>query len=267
MKPDLSEFSYGYALTSEITQSLGSKVAAAPVFPSLYQEGKKGGGYDVKIPNYGVPLFLQFKLSHFMSHANSKEIQLLGAGYYRWHLHALRRSDQHNLLLDLESNGNDVFYVAPFFHQTAELNSHYISRSIVQNSAAFRPSDIGPLPDQEEHYVVFNRHAAYRCSNEPQPTQFSWLDQWLESIAKEAESKTLGAKGIAKLGESIIASIESAKARREPESKKSKGAYRKEIDIDEVRRVIEERPQLSTIGYIARTALDAELLILNPRRR
>jgi hypothetical protein len=44
----------------------GLKVA--PVFPSLIQEGRTGGGYDVLLEP-GFPLFLQFKISQYMARA------------------------------------------------------------------------------------------------------------------------------------------------------------------------------------------------------
>ncbi|HEB70266.1 MAG TPA: hypothetical protein ENI88_11700 [Desulfobulbus sp.] len=43
MNPDFSEFSYGYAVTEELVTAMKAAVVAAPVFPSLYEEGKKGG--------------------------------------------------------------------------------------------------------------------------------------------------------------------------------------------------------------------------------
>ncbi|WP_439868978.1 hypothetical protein [Pseudomonas syringae] len=71
MKPEMSEFSYGFAFTNELIHAPDSHVVAAPEFPSLQKEGKPSGGYDVKIP-FGSPLFLQFKLSHFMARTNSE---------------------------------------------------------------------------------------------------------------------------------------------------------------------------------------------------
>jgi hypothetical protein len=134
MKPEMSEFSYGFAFTNELIHAPGSHVVAAPEFPSLQKEGSPGGGYDVKIP-FGSPLFLQFKLSHSMARTNSKEYGVMGGAYYRWHLHALKHSAQHDLLLDLESRGNEVYYVAPAFHQTAELNTYFQSKKIVEQSS------------------------------------------------------------------------------------------------------------------------------------
>lgn len=41
MIPEISEFSYGFALTNELVS--WSKLTAASIFPSLIEEGKKGG--------------------------------------------------------------------------------------------------------------------------------------------------------------------------------------------------------------------------------
>ncbi len=138
MKPEMSEFSYGFAFTNELITAPGAHVVAAPEFPSLQKEGKPGGGYDVKIP-FGSPLFLQFKLSHRLERTNCKEYMLMGGAYYRWHLHALRHSAQHDLLLELESTGSEVYYVAPAFHLSAELNTHYLSKQMSTTRSGSAP--------------------------------------------------------------------------------------------------------------------------------
>lgn len=261
MKPEMSEFSYGYALTSELVHYMGNNVAAAPVFPSLYAEGQKGGGYDVKIPNYGTPVFLQFKLSHFMDHANCKENDTIGRRYYRWHLHPLKRSDQHNLLLELESGGNTVFYAAPKFHETAELNDYYLNNEIISRSAFFKPSDIGLL-DDDEHYVVFNDRQAYRCSDEPKEAKLHSLTAYIESL-HNIDPRPLDSNAIIEIGNSIERSITEAKGRRS-------GGYRstkKDIDPDVIKRMISEKPSLQTLGVIARTVLDLELMIVPAPKR
>jgi len=40
MKPQVSEFSYGYALTGELIHWQGTNLTAVPISPSLYQEGQ-----------------------------------------------------------------------------------------------------------------------------------------------------------------------------------------------------------------------------------
>ena len=59
MKPLFSEFSYGYAVTEDIVRS-NNPLKAAPIFPSLRNEGTQGG-FDVKLDLPGSPLFLQFQ--------------------------------------------------------------------------------------------------------------------------------------------------------------------------------------------------------------
>jgi hypothetical protein len=168
MKPQFSEFSYGYSITEELVKLLPSPLIAAPIFPSLYEECQEGGGYDVKLPFYGMPLFLQFKVSHIMKRPSAKESDILGIPYYRMPLMSTRHSEQHNLLLDLETKYKSVFYIAPEFHSTSELNAFYLNREVIENSAAFSPLDIGPL-DEDDHYVAFKAGDpfAYLCSENP----------------------------------------------------------------------------------------------------
>jgi hypothetical protein len=75
MKPDISEFSYGYALTDELIHWHGTGITAVPIFPSLYDERQPGGGYDVKLDRGGIPLFLQFKLSDCMVRGTAQEVR------------------------------------------------------------------------------------------------------------------------------------------------------------------------------------------------
>lgn len=153
MKPDISEFSYGFALTSELVQSFGLHRAGAPLFPSLKAEGKPGGGFDVKLP--GIPVFLQFKLSDYLKTSRGLEYASLGGPYYRFKIRAPKHSKQHELLLALEGQGKTVLYCAPRFHTPHELNDVFANSAVVKRSAFVRPSSIGALPDADEHSVSF----------------------------------------------------------------------------------------------------------------
>lgn len=169
MKPDISEFSYGYALTEELVNRPGRNVVAAPLFPSLIDEGRDGGGYDVRLPFVGYPLFLQFKLSHYMVRSTAREARLsaLSPPYYRMHLRPTRHSEQHNLLLDLEKKGHAVFYAAPVFYRPEELNQFYMSSSVAANSILVRPGSIGPLPDDRDHHLAFSFGSPLYLCSEP----------------------------------------------------------------------------------------------------
>ncbi len=168
MKPMISEFSYGYALTEELARGIVGRLIGAPIFPSLYQEGQPGGGYDVQLPRRGAPLFLQFKLSHYMNRSTAAEWDAYSSPYYRIYLRARRHSSQHDLLQQWEARGYEVYYAAPIFHTSEELDAAYRTRLVFDKSAFFRPNDIGPLPDDDEHYVVFHpfERIALFCSGQ-----------------------------------------------------------------------------------------------------
>ncbi len=164
MKPEISEFSYGYALIDELINWHGTRLTAAPVFPSLYQEGQPGGGYDVMLQRPGIPLFLQFKLSHCMVRRTALEAihGIFPPPFYRMHMRPKRLSNQHEMLLDLEKKGHEVYYSAPAFHTCQEFNDAYLSRQVKARSLWMKPSDIGSLLDNEDHHVAFlDWHAAF----------------------------------------------------------------------------------------------------------
>src|ERR1700735_1111864 len=117
MTPEISEFSYGFALTNEMVG--WGPITAAPLFPSLIEEGKAGGGYDVKLDMPGIPLYLQFKRADCLTTRNAKEIKNNGLRislpFYRFKITESKKSDQHELLLALDDGSCLVFYVAPRF--------------------------------------------------------------------------------------------------------------------------------------------------------
>jgi hypothetical protein len=168
MDSHISEFSYGYSLTSELIARAALKPVGAPEFATQKAEGKKGGGWDVKLP--GVPVYLQFKRAARMTRRNAQEAgNFKRLPFFRMYLHRRDQSDQHQLLLDLESEGNIVAYAAPAFSEADELNEAYSSDLVAARSIFIRPSAIGPLGDDERHWVAFQMkpRVVVRCS-EPQ---------------------------------------------------------------------------------------------------
>ncbi len=157
MRPIISEFSYGFALTSELPCALGRHLTVAPIFPSLYDEGQPGGGYDVKLEISGILLFLQFKMSHRMVRNNAKETgrNNFNPPFYRMHLIPRKYSNQHQMLLDLEYKEDNVYYAAPAFHAIQEFNYAYLKCKVCEFSRWIKPSFIGSLPDEKNHHVTF----------------------------------------------------------------------------------------------------------------
>jgi len=177
MRPEFSEFSYGFALTQEVCDLFSDRLYA-PAFPSLLAEGQPGGGYDVFIPEAAI--FLQFKVSDRLTTRAAKESSLLGIPYYRAHLHRRNHSAQHELMLQLENSGKLVFYITPAFATNFKLNQNYSTRTVALESAFFTPSEIGPLLDDASHYVVFATAGSgiHFCS-EPRPIRAFTIKQIL----------------------------------------------------------------------------------------
>ncbi len=166
MNSTFSEFSYGFALVHEIVNQAGKGLKAAPVFPSLIAEGKPGGGYDVILDHPGNPLFLQFKLCEILTRSNAAEWSLFSKPYYRFWIPGDRRSRQHRFLVDLDTGTNLVYYSAPMFHTIDDLNTCFARKQVMAQSVYFRPRDIGKLPSDDDHPVVFHPDDdfGYRCS-------------------------------------------------------------------------------------------------------
>lgn len=186
MLPNISEFSYGYAVTDELVNWTEAGIIAAPIFPSLYQEGQAGGGWDVMLNRPGIPLFLQFKLSHKMVHPNSSapDYGYFLPPFYRMYLRPSRHSDQHEMLLDLEAAGNEVYYCAPAFHEPWELNDAFLNHQVKERSIWVRPTWIGPLPDDNEHHVSFQHPGQrYLCSKPHEFTENFDFANFIEKIS------------------------------------------------------------------------------------
>jgi hypothetical protein len=165
MIPQISEFSYGFALTNEIVAWAPLKIA--PIFPSLVEEGKKGGGYDVELAMPGVPLYLQFKRGFRMTRRSAKEVKQynkrLKIPFHRFYITDSGTSDQHTMLLELDDGKNNVFYVAPRFDRIVEINDAWAAKEIAERSIFVRPQAIGEL-DDKLHHVAYDANRTFVCS-------------------------------------------------------------------------------------------------------
>lgn len=166
MTPDISEFTYGFALTNELVGWMA--LSSVPIFPSLIEEGKASGGYDVKLDRPGVPLFLQFKRSHVMKRRSANEIKNLGltleVPFHRFAITERKRSLQHTSLVTLDNGINEVYYVAPIFHTLDGINEAWSNNRVAQRSIFVSPAEIGIIADDLRHTVSFDENVAYFCS-------------------------------------------------------------------------------------------------------
>jgi hypothetical protein len=248
--PEISEFSYGFALTNEIVGWMD--LFAAPIFPSLLEEGKAGGGYDVKLDRPGAPLYLQFKRSECMTRRSAREYRsvrdqggLLNIPFYRFPITHAAKSDQHELLLALEVAPNHVFYVAPRFHRLSEINDAWRTSAVASRSVFVSPSEIGSL-DEERHTVAFDASDHWVCSD-PRPIHVLNSRQVLEKLRSSLQKDERPLRTRLPL---LVEELRDAEQRgRERIVEKRRQAERDAKDTQTAER------QVSEIGYDVRDTL------------
>jgi hypothetical protein len=195
MKLNYSEFSFGYAFTENLIRSSASSPNTAPVFPNLVQEALLG--YDVKVDLPGLPIFFQFKLPELMVRETAREISEmnlngLSVPFFRMPLMRRDKSDQHAHLIQLENSfPHTVFYASPRLKSIAEFNSAYIGAKVHLQSALFSPNDIGPLPDDQSHFVSYTKSSsiAWRCS-EPKKVKAQNFETFMNSASQMLEERS-----------------------------------------------------------------------------
>lgn len=258
MRPSISEFSYGFAVTTELLQALGP-VTVAPVFPSLRAEGKKGGGWDVRLDWPGLPLFLQFKLCDHMTRHSCKEARLVGSRLpcYRMHVRPARLSPQHRLLLELEQRGEAVYYCAPMFHKAEQFNKAFLQHSVCPQSIWIRPSDIGELPDDGDHHVSFEPGGKCWLFSEPRPIEAECMFQNF-SAQLRYRLRERGKIDLSQRLELLADEIANIAESRHYIVDRAAGIWRE--DIHEV--APKSTPPLERVAYYASVFFDSQLFLV-----
>lgn len=257
-KCEFSEFSYGYCLTEDLIIGQGTSLTAAPIFPSLLEEGQSGVGYDVRLNRPGTPLFLQFKLVHQMVRGTANEEQRghFVVPFYRMHLRPRNISDQHESLLSLERAGYDVFYAAPGFHTASDLTTNYTNKRVWNRSFRLRPSAIGSLKDDKNHHVTFKtyngkwRFYSERPSKEGHAQDTEEIAASLLQRIAERGKRTLRSQ-IEELDATLLDIVHTRNAQRRE---------REQVPIDELKGQVDP---IGRTAYIARQFFDCQLFFVS----
>lgn len=251
VKPVFSEFSYGFALTHELVNRFGASVVGAPVLPSLISEGTSGG-YDVGVPVQGWTIFLQFKASQYMKRRSAMHWDEYGHPYFRFPIRPATYSGQHRLLLELARQvdvAHFVAYVAPAFHELHELNEHFLTRRVAEQSVWVPVLAIGNIQDNEQHWVIYDGIAdAPRFRSEIGPTLQSVKGDRIGHLFAEGPQevdKVLLDEAFFNGLSLRMAAIGSEQILRETLSRMKSDGY----------------SAAAICGYLARTLFDSELLL------
>ncbi|HZM26786.1 MAG TPA: hypothetical protein VFB89_05490, partial [Gemmatimonadales bacterium] len=241
-------------LTSELIALFSLKEVGAPEFATQNAEGKKGGGWDMKLP--GLPVYLQFKRAARMVRRTAQEAPAFKSlPFFRMYLHRRDHSDQHQLLLDLESQDNLVVYAAPGFSEADELNEAYSLDLVAARSIFVRPSAIGPLVDDERHWVAFQTTPPLaRFCSEPHPIDFVLPDALFRRARAAAEplrGRPQGSESYGAIAEELLATYE-----------RTRRTVVEHDRVAAIRRLRERRTAPDFVRLVARTLFQCELLIL-----
>ena len=270
VKSDISEFSYGFVVVNELANWPARNLRSAPYFPSLRSEARLG--YDVKLDRPGLPLFLQFKLSDRMVRNNAKEIRdglfSRNSNFYRMHLRCGPGRSQHRLLLALEDKGEEVYYVAPAFSDPEKLTSHFVNRTVCQNSIFARPSfdgSKGRIRDNAGHHISFMLEGPWFFYSEPEKinADFSFsefskgIDESLQRIGETPLHERMGEL----LPKLIQAMEETAQAWR------SVFRLKEQMDsiIKRLSEASEQKNEAAIVSYISSTFFNCQFLVVQKR--
>jgi len=267
---EFSEFTYGYALTENLGRL--NPIKAVPVFPTLIDEGKKAGGYDVAIAAGGsLPLLLQFKVPQVMTRPSKWMPPKFVPPYYRAHLRTRLNDEgfcQHAALLAHESAGYCVYYATPRFHTSSALEALFLTGEMVARSAFVRPSAIGPLTD-EDHYLAYSPSTAdvWRKSDLVQLSGPMDSGHFLSRLRAEMSTRARGeVVDFRRVLESMVNAIESVR----PAGSASDLPH---VTVEDewtqsripprlaANRLLENRTPVAAAATFARLWLDSELVV------
>lgn len=146
-------------------------VTKAPQMPSPQEEAELG--FDAKLSGHWGALFLQFKISRFLTRPSAAQWPYWRAPYYRFDVKTdeVGENDwvQHNVLVQLEMSPDlDVYYMAPSFHAQVDLDEHWDAGTILDNSVVAPPSLLGPVAPYA-HHVFTHQQGRVVAFSEPTP--------------------------------------------------------------------------------------------------
>ena len=285
MRPRISEFSYGFALTRELIEQkwLDITLAKAPYMPSLRAEGQPDGGFDVALEGVNLLVFLQFKVSHLMTRSMAKGVASghLTIPHYRFDIHAPRSSDQHRLLLQFEQQPSSISkivrYVAPAFYFEGHFDNAFLTGTVGTQSVFVRPSQI-ILPDEGPHSVAFvSPTSTPVVLSEPMPIDGDVDYTALERSVKEAvdgHMTALAGPEMTRVRDGLLDFIRHVRHESQPEFLFSDGrevrgdAIPYQVQAEETQHLDEAqlrgmRP-LDAIGHVAWTHLGCQTIAIGP---
>ena len=155
MKAGFYEFEFTVAFIHDFLKKNEERGSQAMVgMPTPYEESHVG--YDAKLGTNGYVRFFQFKRPDYLGAGRGTQGQYYpNQPYYRINITPDESSHQHNLLVNLAKRGHEVYYVAPIFHDTRELDLHRSAEQIMAQSIWVPAGDLHRQQRGDRSYITY----------------------------------------------------------------------------------------------------------------
>ena len=167
MKAGFYEFEFTVAFIHDYLKKNEAKGQQAIVgMPTPMEEAHVG--YDAKIATNGHVRFFQFKRPHYLQAGNGLQGEYYpDQPYYRINITPNEQSEQHNLIVNLAQSGAEVYYIAPKFHDSRQLDAHRSADQIMEQSIWVPTQDLPTQRNGDRSYITYLPDGTYT----PQPGQ------------------------------------------------------------------------------------------------
>lgn len=268
MKPGFYEFEFTVAFIHDFLKKNEARGSQAMVgMPPPAEEAQVG--YDALLAADGYPRFFQFKRpDHIGAGLGNQGHHYPDQPYYRIKITPHEDSWQHNLLVNLANRGNEVYYVAPVFHENQQLSRYQSAEQIMEQSIWVPTKDLHLQKEGDRSCITYLPDGTWRAHpgetsarrSEPSyeyPEAFArtrridrdyyagFLRNLEEIVAQETGQEPGG--GNIDLGSRALQETETPEARTALRVVPEPGAYRRVTESNRVRSLLHSRFGLRAI--------------------
>lgn len=162
MKAGFYEFEFTVAFIHDYLKKNEARGKRAVVgMPTPMEESRKG--YDAKIETDGHIRFFQFKRPDYLQAGRGLQgDHYPDEPYYRIKITPHDQSEQHNLIVQLAQRGLEVYYVAPIFHDSRQLDLHRNADEVTDKSIWVPTKDLPMQKPKDQNYITYLPDENYR---------------------------------------------------------------------------------------------------------
>lgn len=210
MRPEFRENVYTAFATVQLASMANSATAMANNLRMPTQLEESRLGYDAKSVVGSRVVYLQYKVSDYLTRTNAKQYGYYTGPYYRFKVKTDVANGyiQHNVLCKLQNTNPTaiVRYCAPAFHTHLELADIFYSSTpwpssipspnkpgVLDKSALISPNILGPVAPDSEHVITYSSvgSKALSFSNPSEGSVESFSDV-IEIANSRTKQTTLG---------------------------------------------------------------------------